>query len=122
MGIRNAKRVWDTLKGIHQTNDYARVRSLLAEFIKTRLITTIDDTTSILTRLQSEIGNLDSTSKPSDTIKIETLLAGLGLEYEPTLAALEVSNATNFEDVVSKLRKAKTRLKSSQGTMPDDQN
>jgi chlorite dismutase len=70
--------------------------------------------------LQSEIGNLDSILKPSDTIKIETLLAGLGLEYESTLVALEVSNATNFEDVVSKLRKAKTRLKSSQETMPNN--
>jgi hypothetical protein len=39
--------------------------------------TTIDEGASRLTRLQSEIGTLDQASKPSDTIKTETLLAGL---------------------------------------------
>jgi gag-polypeptide of LTR copia-type len=32
--IRDAKVVWDTLKKIHQTDDQARVQSLLAEFIR----------------------------------------------------------------------------------------
>ena len=51
MGMRDAKKVWDTLKGIHQMDDRVRLRSLLAEFIKVRLVTTIDDTTSTLSRL-----------------------------------------------------------------------
>jgi len=54
---------------------------------------------------------LDSTSKPNDAIKTETLLAGLGPEYESTLAALDVSGTTSFEDIVSKFRKAETRIK-----------
>ena len=121
MNMRDAKKVWDTLKGIHQTDDRARVRSLLSEFIRIRLVTTIDDTASTLSRLQSEIGNLDYISKPSDAIKTETLLAGLGPEYESTLAALEVGDNTNFEDVVSKLKKAEARLK-GQGKTLEDQN
>jgi hypothetical protein len=111
MGIRDAKRVWDILKGVHQTDDRARVRSLLAEFIRFRLDTTIDDGASTLTRLQSEIGNLDSEAKPSDAIKTEALLAGLGPEYESTLAGLDASGTTGFEDVVAKLKKAEARLK-----------
>jgi gag-polypeptide of LTR copia-type/Zinc knuckle len=111
MGIRDAKKVWDTLKGIHQTDDGARVRSLLAEFIRFQVVTTIDDGASKLTRLQSEIGNLDDKSKPSDAIKTETLLAGLGPEYESTLAGLDASGTTGFEDVVAKLRKAEARMK-----------
>jgi gag-polypeptide of LTR copia-type len=79
MGIRNAKEVWDTLKKVHQTDDKARVQSLLAEFIRFRLDTTIDEGGSRLTRLQSKIGNLDSASKPSDAIKTETLLASLSI-------------------------------------------
>ena len=60
-------------------------------------------------------------SKPSDLIKIETLLASLGLEYESTLAILEVSDTIEFESVVSKLKKAKVRLK-GQGMTTEGQN
>jgi hypothetical protein len=73
--------------------------------------TTIDEGASRLTRLQSEIGTLDKTSKPSDAIKNETLLAGLGREYEPTLVVLEADSITKFEDIVLRLRKAEIRLK-----------
>src|SRR5450432_2714144 len=83
--------------------------------------TTIDEGASKLTRLQSEIGTLDSASKPSDAIKTETLLAGLGPVYESTLVALDVSSTTKFEEIVSKLRKAETRLK-SQGVTLEGQN
>jgi hypothetical protein len=69
MGIRDTKEVWDTLKKIHQTDDHARVQSLLAEFIRFRLDTTIDEGASKLTRIQSEIGMLDKSSEPSDAIK-----------------------------------------------------
>jgi hypothetical protein len=65
MGIKNAKEVWDTLKKIHQRDDYTRVQSLLAEFIRFRLDTTIDEGASELSRIQSEIGMLDSASKPA---------------------------------------------------------
>jgi hypothetical protein len=65
----------------------------------------------MLTRLQSEIGNLNSTSKPSDAIKTETLLASLGPEYEPMLAGLDASRSTAYNDVVAKLKKAEARLK-----------
>ena len=113
MGMRNAKTVWDTLKRIHQTDDRARVQSLLAQFIRFRPgpNTIIDDSVSTLSRLQSEIGNLDSTSKPSDAIKIETLLASLGPVYESTLAGLDASDTVGFENVVAKLKRAETRLK-----------
>ena len=111
MGMRDAKEVWDTLKKIHQRDDHARVQSLLAEFIRFRLDTTIDEGASKLSRIQSEIGMLNSTSKLSDAIKTETLLAGLGPEYEVTLVGLDVTSITKFEDVMSKLRKAKIRLK-----------
>ena len=121
MGVRDAQRAWDTLKGIHQVDDSSRVQALLAEFVKFRMDTTIDEGASHLTRLQSEIGTLDEESKPSDTIKTETLLAGLGPAYEPTLVALEAGPITKFEDIVSRLRKAETRLK-SQGIMVEGQN
>jgi len=111
MGIRNAKGVWDTLKKIHQRDDYTRVQSLLAEFIRFRLDTTIDEGASKLSRIQSEIGMLDSASEPSDAIKTETLLAGLGPEYEATLVGLDVSSTADFEETVSKLRKAEIRMK-----------
>ena len=54
---------------------------------------------------------LDSASKPSDAIKTETLLAGLGPEYEVTLVGLDASSTTGFKEIVSRLRKAETRLK-----------
>ena len=54
---------------------------------------------------------LDSALKPSDTIKTETLLAGLGPEYEVTLVGLDASSTTGFKEIVSRLRKAETRLK-----------
>ncbi|HEY5813547.1 MAG TPA: reverse transcriptase domain-containing protein [Terrimicrobiaceae bacterium] len=121
MGIRDAQEAWDTLRKIHQTDDHSRVQSLLAEFVKFQLDTTIDEGASKLTRLQSEIGTLDSASKPSDAIKTETLLAGLGPAYESTLVALDASSITKFEEIVSKLRKAETRLK-SQGVTLEGQN
>jgi hypothetical protein len=121
MGIRGAKEVWDTLKKIHQRDDYARVQSLLAEFIRFRLDTTIDEGASKLSRIQSEIGMLDSASRPSDAIKTETLLAGLGPEYEATLVGLDVNATTDFEDTVSRLRKAETRLR-GQGVSTPGQN
>jgi hypothetical protein len=118
MGMRDAKEVWDTLKKIHQRDDHARVQSLLAEFIRFRLDTTIDEGASKLSRIQSEIGMLDSASKPSDAIKTETLLAGLGPEYEATLVGLDASSTADFEETVSKLRKAEARLKGQGITMP----
>jgi transposase InsO family protein len=121
MGVRDAKEAWDILKGIHQVNDPSRVQTLLAEFVKFRLDTTIDEGASRLTRLQSEIGMLDQASKPSDTIKTETLLAGLGPVYEPTLVALEAGSITKFEDIVSRLRKVEVRLK-GQGITMEGQN
>ena len=54
---------------------------------------------------------LNSASKPSDAIKIETLLAGLGPKYEATLVGLDVSSTVDFKETVSKLRKAEVRLK-----------
>jgi hypothetical protein len=111
MGMRNAKEVWDTLKKIHQRDDHTRVQSLLAEFIRFRLDTTIDEGASKLSRIQSEIGMLDSVSKPSDAIKTETLLAGLGPKYEATLVGLDASSTADFEETVSKLRKAEARMK-----------
>ena len=51
MGIRNAKTVWDTLKKIHQGNNQARVQSLLVDFIKFRLDTTINEGASKLSRI-----------------------------------------------------------------------
>jgi hypothetical protein len=121
MGMRDARETWETLRKIHQTDDCSRVQSLLAEFVKFQMDTTIDEGASKLTRLQSEIGTLDSASKPSDAIKTETLLAGLGPVYESTLVALDVSSTTKFEEIVSKLRKAETRLK-SQGVTLEGQN
>ena len=92
-------------------DDHARVQSLLAEFIRFRLDTTIDEGASKLSRIQSEIGMLDSTLKLSDVIKMETLLAGLGPEYEATLVGLDASSTADFKETVLKLRKAKTRLR-----------
>lgn len=111
MGIESAKDVWDKLNTIHQSDGTARVRSLLGEFMRYRLVTTIDDGASTLTRIQNEIGNLKVLSKPSDDMKIEALLASLGPEYESTVAGIDVSDTTKYEDVVAKLRKAEARLK-----------
>jgi hypothetical protein len=55
---------------------------------------------------------LDIASKPSDAIKTETLLAGLGPEYEATLVGLDASSTIGFKEIVSRLKKAETRLKS----------
>ena len=106
MGIEDAKDVWDTLKTIHQSDGTARIRSLLGEFMRYRLVTTINDGASTLTRIQNEIGNLKESSKPSEDMKIEALLASLGPEYESTVAGIDVSDTTKYEDVVAKLRKA----------------
>jgi hypothetical protein len=111
MGIDSAKDVWDKLKTIHQSDGTARVRNLLGEFMRYRLITTIDDGASALTRIQNEIGNLKATSRPSEDMKIEALLASLGPEYEFIVAGIDVSDTTKYEDVVAKLRKAEARLK-----------
>jgi hypothetical protein len=54
---------------------------------------------------------LNSALKLSDAIKTETLLAGLGPKYEVTLVGLDASDTTDFKDTVSRLRKAKIRLK-----------
>jgi hypothetical protein len=121
IGVRDAKEIWATLKRIHQTTDEARVQSLIAEFIQFRLCTTIDEGASTLTRLQSEIGILDNESKPSDVVKVQTLLAGLGSEYESTLAALQASKIKKFEEVVAQLKMAEIRLK-GQGWTKEDQN
>src|SRR3984885_7917085 len=53
---------------------------------------------------------LDSASRLSDAIKIETLLAGLGPEYEATLVGIDTSSIISFEEVVLKLRRAERRL------------
>jgi hypothetical protein len=50
-------------------------------------------------------------SKPSDTIKTETLLASLELEYKSTLVELDTSGLTSYNDVIIKLKKAEARLK-----------
>jgi hypothetical protein len=76
-----------------------------------RLVMTIDDGASALTRIWNEIGNLKTTSRPSEDMKIEALLASLGPEYEFIVAGLDVSNTTKYEDVVTKLRKAEARLR-----------
>jgi hypothetical protein len=54
---------------------------------------------------------LNSALKPSDAIKTETLLAGLGPEYEVTLVGLDASSTTGFKEIVLRLRRAETRLK-----------
>jgi hypothetical protein len=50
-------------------------------------------------------------SKPSDAIKTETLLASLEPEYESTLAELDTSRSTAYNNIVVKLKKAEARLK-----------
>jgi hypothetical protein len=51
MGMRGVKEVWDTLKKIHQRDNYVRVQSLLTEFIKFRLDTTINEGALKLSRI-----------------------------------------------------------------------
>jgi gag-polypeptide of LTR copia-type len=112
MGIDDSKGVWDTLKRILQRDDTARLQSLIAEFIKFKLSgTLIDEGASKLTHLQNEIGAIDSTSRPSEAIKVQTLLASLGPEYETIRTAINASGISEFEDVVSRLRQAEDRIK-----------
>jgi hypothetical protein len=112
MGIDDSKEVWDTLKRILQRDDTARLQSLIAEFIKFKLSdTSIDEGASKLTHLQNEIGAIDSTSRPSEAIKVQTLLASLGPEYEIIRTAINASGISEFEDVVSRLRQAEDRIK-----------
>ena len=61
-----------------------------------RLVTTIDDGASALTRIQNEIGNLKLLFKPSENMKIEVLLASLGPEYEFILAGIDISDTTKL--------------------------
>jgi gag-polypeptide of LTR copia-type len=113
MGIQDAQEVWTTLKRIHQRNDSAKVRSLLAKFMRFKLgpMDTIDGAASTLTRIQSEIASLKKAAEPGNDIKIEALLTALGPEYEPTIASLDTSTTLVYEDVVASLRKAEVRLK-----------
>ena len=112
MGIDDSKGVWDTLKRILQRDDTARLQSLIAEFIKFKLLgTSIDEGASKLTHLQNEIGAIDSTSRPSEAIKVQTLLASLGPEYETIRTAINASGISEFEDVVLRLRQAEDRIK-----------
>lgn len=111
MGIDSAKEVWDTLKRIHQSDDRARLKGLLAQFMRFKLTETIDQGASKLTYLQSEIGNIDPDSRPNDSIKTEALLASLGREYEATVAGIDSNEETTYEDVVSRLRRAENRIK-----------
>jgi hypothetical protein len=50
-------------------------------------------------------------SKLSNAIKTETLLASLELEYKPILVGLDTSKLTVYNNVIVKLKKAETRLK-----------
>ena len=106
----NAKEVWDTLKTIHEANNEARVQLLLNEFIRFRIETTIDEGASRLNRIQQEISNLDAEAAPSDKIKTEALLCGLGPEYDSIQVALDSATRGTFEEVVAKLRRAESRL------------
>lgn len=117
MSVDHARDVWETLKKIHQSDNRARLKGLPAEFMRFRLDASIDEGASKLTRLQSKIGKIDADSRPSDPIKIEALLAGLGPEYEATLAAIDASGSASFEETVSRLKRVELRLKG-----PQDQN
>jgi hypothetical protein len=64
------------------------VQSLLNEFIRFRIEITIEGALR-LNRIQQEISNLDEQAKPSDKIKTETLLCGLGPEYDLIQVALD---------------------------------
>ena len=59
-------------------------------------------------------------SKPSNTIKIKTLLSGLGLEYKSTLVILKVSDTISFKNIILKLRKAEARLKNQRITLKSE--
>jgi len=112
MVIDNLKEEWDTLKRIIQRDETAMLQSLIAEFIKFKMSgTSIDEGASKLTHLQNEIGAIDSTSRPSEAIKVQTLLASLGPEYEIIRTAINASGISEFEDVVSRLRQAEDRIK-----------
>jgi hypothetical protein len=50
-------------------------------------------------------------SKLSNTIKIETLLASLELEYEPMLVGLDTSRLIAYNNIIIKLKKVEARLK-----------
>jgi hypothetical protein len=115
MGLSNAKAVWDKLKNVHESDNRARVKGLLTEFMKFRMDSTIEEGASKLSRLQSEIGILKDKAQPSDDIKIEVLLGSLGPEYDATLAGLDASSTATFEDIVAKLRRAETRIRGASG-------
>jgi gag-polypeptide of LTR copia-type len=118
MGMQDAQEVWTTLKRIHQRDDSAKVRSVLAEFMRFKLgpMDTIDGAASTFTHIQSEISSLKKSAEPSDDIKIEALLTALGPEYEPTIASLDNSTTLVYKDVVARLRKAESRLKRPSAT------
>jgi hypothetical protein len=50
-------------------------------------------------------------SKLSNTIKIETLLVSLELEYKSTLVELDTSRSTVYNNIIVKLKKVEARLK-----------
>ena len=52
---------------------------------------TTDDGASALTPIQNEIGDLKMSSRPSDGIKIEALLASLGPEYAFIVAEIDTT-------------------------------
>jgi hypothetical protein len=122
MGIKSAQDVWDRLKIIHQSDGTIRVRSLLNEFMRYRLVIIIDDGASTLTRIQNKIKNLRTASRPSDDIKIKALLASLRPEYKFIVAGIDVSDTIKYKDVVAKLRKAEARLKGQKQGQGQGQN
>jgi gag-polypeptide of LTR copia-type len=67
MGMQDAQEVWTTLKRIHQRDHSAKVRSLLAEFMRFKMgpMDTIDGAASTLTRIQKR------DSKPQEGSRAE---------------------------------------------------
>jgi hypothetical protein len=55
------------------------------------------------------------TSKLSNAIKTEALLAGLGPKYEVTLVGPDTSSTTGFKEIMLRLRKSETRLRDGSG-------
>jgi hypothetical protein len=49
--------------------------------------------------------------RPSKDIKIKALLINLRLKYEFIVIRININDITIYKDVVTKLRKAKARLK-----------
>jgi len=112
IGIRRSKEILAKLKTLNEGTVEERVQFLLSQFYGLKALASIDLTASRLTQLQTEIGGLTATEKPSDSSKKAVLINSLGEEFQSTVFALKAAGLSKltFEDVTQRLKEVEASI------------